>query len=98
MKHRSTALPAALLALALSAGAVTPQFWENFTAAELLRGTLTRVSLSADGKVFMVDKSGNGSLFFHSKELDIFALALDANDALYVGSSPDGKIYKVTGP
>src|SRR5204863_2678257 len=37
MKHRSTALPAALLALALSAGAVTPQFWENFTAEELLR-------------------------------------------------------------
>lgn len=92
MKHRSTALPAALLALALSAGAVTPQFWENFTAEELLRGTLTRVSLSADGKLFLAPAY---DLFYDTGQPYIFSMARDKAGNLYVGTGHEGKVFKV---
>ncbi len=48
------------------------------------------------GKVFKVDPSGKGSLFFTAREPEIFALAVAADGALFVGSSPEGKIYRVT--
>ena len=41
------------LLVCFTATAVTPQFWENFTQEDLLKGTLTRVSLSSDGKLFL---------------------------------------------
>ncbi len=47
------------------------------------------------GKVFKVDASGKGSLFFTAQEPDIFALATGPDGALYVGSSPEGKVYRV---
>src|SRR5213594_1399255 len=92
MKHRSTALPAALLALALSAGAVTPQFWENFTAEEMLRGTLTRVSLSADGKLFLAPAY---DLFYDTGQPYVFAMVRDKAGNLYVGTGHEGKVFKV---
>jgi hypothetical protein len=54
------------------------------------------VGTGDEGKVFKIDPQGKGSLYFQSKELDIFAMALDSSDVLYVGTSPDGKVYKVT--
>lgn len=48
------------------------------------------------GKVFRVDSSGKGSLFFTSREPDVFALTVGPDGALYVGSSPGGKVYRVT--
>jgi len=48
------------------------------------------------GKVFRVDETGKGALFFDAPEPDIFALAAAPDGALYVGSSPDGKIYRVS--
>ncbi len=48
------------------------------------------------GKVFRVDASLKGSLFFSAQEPDIFALAWGPDGALYVGSSPEGKIHRVT--
>lgn len=48
------------------------------------------------GKVFKVDASGKGSLFFTAREPEIFALATAPDGALLVGSSPEGKIYRVT--
>lgn len=51
-----------------------------------------------EGKVFKIDASGKGELYFQAEEIDVFALALDSNGVLYVGTSPDGKVYKVTGP
>jgi len=36
------------------------------------------------------------ALFFTAPESEIFALALGPDHALYVGSSPDGKVYRVT--
>lgn len=49
-----------------------------------------------EGRVYKVDKTGKGSIFFDSAELDITALTVDKTGNLYVGSSPDGKIYKIT--
>ncbi len=48
------------------------------------------------GKVFKVDPSGKGSVFFTAHEAEIFALAAAPDGALFVGSSPEGKIYRVT--
>ena len=112
-----------LLALSIAAFAVTPQFWENFSQEDLLKGSFKQLSLSSDGKlffapaydlvydtgqayifsmvrdkagnlyvgtgdegkVFKIDPQGKGSLYFQSKELNVFALALDSSDTLYVG-------------
>lgn len=48
-----------------------------------------------DGRVYKVDKSGKGSVFFDASELDITALTTDKLGNLYVGTSPDGKVYSV---
>lgn len=48
-----------------------------------------------DGKVIRVDRSGNGSVFYDSSELEVHALAAAPNGQLYVGTSPDGRIYRV---
>ncbi|HLY62328.1 MAG TPA: hypothetical protein VKV95_16420 [Terriglobia bacterium] len=48
------------------------------------------------GKVFKVDSSRKGSLFFTAPEPQIFAMTMGSDGALYVGSSPEGKIYRVT--
>ena len=48
------------------------------------------------GKVFKIDPSGKGSLFFTTREPEIFAVAVAPDGAVFVGSSPEGKIYRVT--
>ncbi len=48
------------------------------------------------GKVFRVDSSRKGTLFFTAQEPQIFAMAVGPDGALYVGSSPEGKIYRIT--
>ncbi len=48
-----------------------------------------------EGRVFRVDASGKGSVFYDSAELEVHALAPAPGGGLYVGTSPDGKIYKV---
>ena len=42
------------------------------------------------------DDSGKPTTVFESSELAAQAIAFDAKDNLYVGTSPDGKVYKVT--
>jgi hypothetical protein len=49
-----------------------------------------------EGKVFKVDDSGKGRMFFDATELEVHALANAPDGGLYVGTSPDGKIYKVS--
>lgn len=49
-----------------------------------------------DGKLFKVDASGQGTVFFDAEELEIHSLALDAFDNVYAATFPNGKIYKIT--
>lgn len=48
-----------------------------------------------DGKLFKVDASGKGTLFYDTNELNISALALGKNGEIYAGTSPDGKVYRI---
>jgi sugar lactone lactonase YvrE len=49
----------------------------------------------SDGKVFKVDASGRGALFYDSAELNVSALAVGKSGELYAGTSPDGKVYRI---
>jgi sugar lactone lactonase YvrE len=48
-----------------------------------------------EGKVVRVDRSGNGSVYYDSPEMEVHALAAVPDGGLYVGTSPDGRIYRV---
>ncbi|MEZ5344516.1 MAG: hypothetical protein R2681_03075 [Pyrinomonadaceae bacterium] len=48
-----------------------------------------------DGKIFRVDNSGNGSLFYDSTEINVSALAIGSDGSVFAGTSPDGKVYRI---
>src|ERR1700731_3188894 len=50
----------------------------------------------SEAKVLRFDDSGKSALVFESTELAAQAIAFDAHDNLFVGTSPDGRVYKVT--
>src|SRR5580704_7499156 len=47
----------------------------------------------SDAKVLRLDDAGKPTTVFESAELAAQAITFDASDNLYVGTSPDGKIY-----
>ena len=47
------------------------------------------------GRCYRIDANGRGRVFFDSDELEVHALAPVPGGGLYVGTSPNGKIYKV---
>jgi hypothetical protein len=72
--------------------AVTPQFWENFSQEELLQGSLNRVSLSSDGKLFVAPAY---DLVFDTGQSYIFSMIRDRAGNLYVGTGEEGKVFKI---
>src|ERR1700734_226465 len=50
----------------------------------------------SDAKVLRFDDAGKPTTVFESAELAAQAIAFDSADNLYVGTSPDGKVYQVT--
>jgi hypothetical protein len=50
----------------------------------------------SDAKVVRFDDPAKPTTVFEAPELSAQAIAFDSHDNLYVGTSPDGKIYKVT--
>ncbi|HEY2108626.1 MAG TPA: hypothetical protein VGH17_01925, partial [Candidatus Acidoferrales bacterium] len=50
----------------------------------------------SDAKVLRFDDAGKPATVFESPELAAQAIIFDSHDNLYVGTSPDGKVYKVT--
>lgn len=47
------------------------------------------------GQVYEVDSRGGSRLLWTASEPEVFALAVDNNGALFVGTSPNGKIYRI---
>ncbi len=80
------------LALTLGAFAVTPRFWERFSQEELLEGTLTRVSLTWDGRLLLAPSY---ELFFDTEQPFIFSMVRDRSGNTYLGTGHGGKVYKV---
>src|SRR5580658_1875576 len=73
----------------------TPYLW---TLAADSKGTLYTAgggSGSGSAKVFAIDRNGKSRTFAELDGLEIHALVLDANGALYAATDPDGKIYKI---
>src|SRR5216684_2985659 len=46
-----------------------------------------------DGKIFRVTPDGKGSLLYKTTELDVTALVVAGDGAIYAATSPDGKVY-----
>ena len=90
--NRVVLVAAALFALSLSLLAVTPQFWENFTQDDLLKGTLTRVSLSSDGKLFLAPAY---DVVFDTTQPYIFSMVRDKAGNIYVGTGHEGRVYRI---
>jgi hypothetical protein len=73
----------------------TPYLW---TLAADSKGTLYTAgggSGSGSAKVFAIDRNGKSRTFAELDGLEIHALVLDGNGALYAATDPDGKIYKI---
>jgi sugar lactone lactonase YvrE len=92
MRHKRPALLIALLATSCSVLAVTPMFWENFTQEELLKGTLTKVSLAADGRLFLAQEY---DLVYDTKQPYIFSIVKDKAGNIYVGTGHEGKVFRI---
>ncbi len=52
----------------------------------------------SNAKVLRFDEKGTATTVFESQEMAAQALAIDARDNIYVGTSPDGKVYKIPAP
>jgi hypothetical protein len=81
-----------LLALSIGAWAVTPQFWENFSQAGLLKGNLNHVSLSPDGRLFLASAY---ELVYDTGQPYIFSMVRDKAGNIYVGTGDEGKVFKI---
>jgi hypothetical protein len=55
------------------------------------------VGTGDDGRVLQVRRDGRATVLFDAEEPQVFALWADPDGALFVGTSPDGKIYRVVG-
>ena len=92
MPYRGLAATAVLFTLSLAALAVTPHFWENFAQEELLKGTLTHVSLTSDGKLQLAPAF---DLVFDTGQPYIFSIVRDKAGNIYVGTGSEGKVFKI---
>jgi hypothetical protein len=92
MRYRGPAIVTLLLTLSIAALAVTPQFWEDFTQEDLLKGSLRHVSLTPDGKLFLAPAF---DLAFDTGQPYIFSMVRDKAGNLYVGTGDEGKVFKI---
>ena len=90
--HRKHLLTVVLLAASSAVLAVTPQFWENFTQEDLLKGTLTRVSLGPDGRLFLASAY---DLVYDTKQPYVFSMVRDKAGNLYAGTGHEGKVIRI---
>jgi hypothetical protein len=92
MRYKAPANLFLALILATAALAVTPQFWENFTQADLLKGSFDHVSLTPDGKILPAPAY---ELFYDTGQPYIFSMVRDRTGNLYAGTGDEGKVFKI---
>ena len=92
MRHRGLIVLTFLLASSVAAFAVTPQFWENFSQEDLLKGSFKQLSLSSDGKLFFAPAY---DLVYDTGQAYIFSMVRDKAGNLYVGTGDEGKVFKI---
>lgn len=78
---------------AILEGNALPFLWAGASDS---RGNLYVAGGNA-GEVFRIDTSGDSTLVFKSPEVQVYALAVDSDDHVYVGTSPNGKVYRLPG-
>lgn len=92
MRHRGLIILVVLLAFSIAALAVTPQFWENFTQEDLIKGSFKQLSLSSDGKLSVAPAY---DLIYDTGQPYIFSMVRDKAGNLYVGTGDEGKVFKI---
>lgn len=85
-------LAAALLALALPAGAAQPQFWRIEGARDFLDGDTEGLSVDSEGRTRLAP----ASRVLHDPETPyVWCLARDDKGHVYAGTGNDGKVFKL---
>jgi sugar lactone lactonase YvrE len=59
------------------------------------RGGAAYAGTGTDGTIFRVSEKGEVSPFFDTHQMNVHALAFDAEGNLYAGTSPDGKLFRI---
>lgn len=80
------------LAGALSAQAASTTTWEINGYQDFLRGRLTGVSLTRDGRLLLAPKM---DMLFSSDQAEIWSVARAADGTLYLGTGHRGRVYRV---
>ncbi len=76
--------------------ASTPYIW---SLAEDSKGNVYAGGGGSDGstaELFVVDAKGTGKVLAALDGLQIHAIAVDKNNRVYAGTSPDGKVYRIS--
>jgi hypothetical protein len=66
-----------------------------FAAAKLPDGWA--IGTGGEGRVLRVGKDGTVSVLFDAEESNVFALLAEPDGTLFVGTSPEGKVYRIRG-
>jgi hypothetical protein len=68
-----------------------------WSAAQAPNGTLF-IATGNKGKIISIDPKGEKKTIFEPEEMLARAMALGEDGSLYVGTSPNGRIYRIPGP
>jgi len=87
----------ALVSAGVSASAVETKTWQHATEADFVKGTLDKLSLRSDGRLFLAPKCEQ---VLDSSLAVLWAVAADSKGNLYVGGGGPGsraaKLFRVT--
>jgi hypothetical protein len=92
MLRRGLTVLIILIAFAIVAGAINPQFWEDFTQEDLLKGSFNHISLTPEGKLSLAPAF---DLVYDTGQAYIFSMVRDKSGNLYVGTGDEGKVFKI---
>jgi hypothetical protein len=92
MRYRGLILLIFSVVLSITAWAVTPQFWENFSQEDLLKGNLNHVSLTPDGRLYMASAY---DMVYDTGQPYIFSMVRDKAGNIYAGTGDEGKVFKI---